>query len=104
MWTKMDNGKDVNWVQANQYCIHLLWAGYAGWRLPTYSELTDIQDSSLPQNVKGNLQLTGAEWSTSNGNDFGEEWSFYFLNGRSFSGQITNSAKMRALCVRPSGE
>jgi len=104
MWTKMDNGKDMNWTQATQYCVHLLWAGFADWRLPTYAELTAIQDSNVPQNVKGDLQLTGAEWSKSYGDAYGEVWSFYFLTGRSFSGQIGNSAKMRALCVRPSGE
>lgn len=30
MWTKKDNGSDVNWNQANAYCSNLLLADYSG--------------------------------------------------------------------------
>jgi Protein of unknown function (DUF1566) len=39
MWAKKDNGADVNWNQASNYCTKLQLAGYSDWRLPTIEEL-----------------------------------------------------------------
>ncbi len=47
MWTKWDNGSDVDWNQATAYCSRLQLAGYSGWRLPTIEELEGIRDPSI---------------------------------------------------------
>src|ERR1035437_10122075 len=39
MWTKKDNGSDVDWNQASAYCSNLQLAGYKDWRLPNIEEL-----------------------------------------------------------------
>jgi len=80
MWAGKDNGKDVNWRQAAKYCRNLRLAGYSDWRLPTIDELEGIYDESVrspgligqgkkaknvPWHVKGNIFLTGRQWSTS---------------------------------------
>lgn len=77
MWTKKDNGSDVNWNQANAYCSNLHLAGYSGWSLTTIQELQGIYDPSVGSqslfndgakfnvHVKGNLNLTGWDWSSS---------------------------------------
>ena len=79
MWAGKDNGKDVNWKNAVKYCRDLRLAGYSDWRLATLAELGAIYDrnanapglSWLRQrqfylwHVKGNLFLTGNEWSSS---------------------------------------
>lgn len=54
MWTSKDNGSDISWDSANQYCAQLSLGGYSGWRLPTTEELTGIYD---PNNVSGKYQL-----------------------------------------------
>jgi hypothetical protein len=118
MWTKKDNGSDVNWQQATDYCRNLQLAGYSGWRLPMIDELKGIYDSNINSpgqwrdgtatawHVKGNLQLSGYEWSNTQDNAYSytEAWIFNFRSGHETSTLPGSSATIRALCVRYSGE
>lgn len=126
MWAGKDNGRDVNWHQAVKYCRDLRLANHSDWRLATLAELRGIYDSSAkapglagPQknprtfawHVKGDLFLTGVQWSTSQrmddrGRPNGLVWYFDFNNGIQndddagrFSGRFANYGR-RALCVR----
>ena len=128
MWAKKDNGSDVSWEQASDYCTKLELAGYNDWRLPTIEELEGIYDSSasvsavfdedwiLRARVKGDLRLTGWDWSSSQGNHpdgtgaVARDFNFAqlqqnepdsFRSGFPLGGFNYN---MRALCVRRSGE
>jgi serine/threonine protein kinase len=47
MWTKTDNGRDLSWQQAADYCRSLQLAGHTGWRLATIDELQGIYDFGL---------------------------------------------------------
>lgn len=124
MWAGRDNGKDVSWKRAVKYCRNLRLAGCADWRLATLPELKTIydrnanapglsgsgKDSSFTYHVKGNLFLTGDEWSSERryddrGHPSGYEWYFDFNEGRSDeqpSGFPYPHSLMRALCVRGS--
>ena len=122
MWTRKDNGSDVDWNQASDYCSKLQLAGLSGWRLPSIEELQGIYDPSVSiqsefdygvvkVHVKGNLKLTGWYWSSSQGDNPGKPWqtalSFIFHHGPEeqlhwFT--LDFSYSMRALCVRRSGE
>ena len=79
-WAAKDNGKDVSWKSAVNYCRKLKLGGYVDWRLANSFELQGIYDKTteapgragdtkggVPRNftwhVKGNLYLTGDEWS-----------------------------------------
>jgi hypothetical protein len=120
MWTRKDNGSDVDWNEADAYCSNLQLAGYSGWRLPTIEELQVIDDPSVSiktafdfgavnVHVKGNLKLTGCVWSSSQGDAPGKPWqlarSFFFLGEKPGNGFFLGfSYNMRALCVRGSGE
>jgi hypothetical protein len=127
MWAGKDNGNDVNWHDAVKYCRDLRLGGYSDWRLPTLVELEGIYDRSTDApgragpgkgrafswHVKGNLFLTGVQWSTSQriddrGHPNGLAWYFDFNNGVQndddagrFSGRFANYGR-RALCVRGS--
>jgi len=125
MWAGKDNGRDVSWRKATQYCRDLRLAGHSEWRLATLAELNGIYDRSanapglagpgqgraVTWHVKGNLFLTGNQWSSNRRNDdrghpSGYEWYFDFNDGRSNnqpSGFLYSSSFMRALCVRASG-
>jgi hypothetical protein len=46
MWAARDNGKDVTWQQAVEYCHGLRIAGFSDWRLATLGELAGIDDKS----------------------------------------------------------
>jgi hypothetical protein len=123
MWAKKDNGSNVTWQQADTYCRSLRLAGYSDWRLPTIDELHGIYDSSAnapgqmdigspghpwvqPMTflVKGNLQLSGLEWSSSQGDVYGEVLSFGFNFNLRQSNPRGLYYYLRALCVRRSGK
>ena len=125
MWTGKDNGKDVSWHKAMKYCRGLRLAGYSDWRLATLAELRGIFDPTAEApglagkhgddpfsfHIKGNLFLTGDQWSRSQrrddrGRPSGLVWYFDFCNGYKgsedgsrFSGSNAGYDK-RALCVR----
>ncbi len=83
MWAGKDNGKDVSWHNAVNYCRNLRLAGYPDWRLANMFELQRIYDSTANApgltgrhddepttwHVKGNLFLTGNQWSSERRND-----------------------------------
>lgn len=115
MWTKKDNGVDVTWQEATNYCQNLQTGGQSDWRLPTINELQGIYDSSInapdrssggqavPWQVKGKLALSAwGEWSSSPGNAPGQAWVFGFGSGKPFSYRFEGLKKPRALCVRGS--
>ena len=117
MWTKKDNGVDVTWQEATNYCRNLQVRGQSDWRLPTINELQGIYDSSInaperstggqavPWQIKGSLSLSAwGEWSSSQGNAPGQAWVFGFGNGKPFSYRFDGLKKPRALCVRGSRE
>jgi hypothetical protein len=126
MWAGKDNGKDVKWGKAMTYCRDLRLAGYSDWRLATIDELQGIYRSAnargenprsrsheaeaMTFHVKGNLFLTGNQWSSSRryddrGKPSGYAWRFDFNEGRSFGGdELWFYTNKRALCVRRSVE
>jgi Protein of unknown function (DUF1566) len=125
MWAGKDNGKDVNWKNAVKYCRDLRLAGYSDWRLATLAELEGIYDknanapglmgpsgkgAAATWHVKGNLFLTGNQWSSTRllddrGHPSGYASRFDFNERRVFNGdELWFFTNKRALCVRSSGK
>jgi hypothetical protein len=126
MWAGKDNGKDVSWKGAVKYCRNLKLAGYSDWRLASLDELGGIYDKKaevqglcgsvkegpFTWHVKGNLFLSGNEWSSERINDdrghpSGYNWNYDFNEGSAKndpSGFPYSSSLMRALCVRRTGK
>jgi hypothetical protein len=121
MWAGKDNGRDVTWKNAVKYCRDLRLAGDSDWRLASLEELKGIYDkdanapglmgpsgkgTAATWHIKGNLFLTGNQWSSNQKNDdrghpSGWAWRFDFNEGRSFDGdEVTFYTNKRALCVR----
>jgi hypothetical protein len=122
MWAGKDNGKDVSWRAAMNFCRRLRLSGHSDWRLANLAELQGIYDKaaevpgldgfaktpeSFTWHVKGNLFLTGDEWSghqmTGRMPLESYEYHFDFNEGRADkdpSGWPYPSSGMRALCVR----
>jgi hypothetical protein len=46
MWAILDNGNDINWRDANQYCDNYRGGGYTDWRMPTQDELAGLYDAA----------------------------------------------------------
>jgi hypothetical protein len=107
LWAVKDNGSDVNWNQANNYCRNLGTEGHRDWRLPTLKELQTVYDKKQSKmfRAKGPIELTSETmWAEATGS--GEAWSLNFLNGGTSLLPTMGgcSAKGRALCVRKSAE
>jgi len=114
MWAKKDNGSDVNQNQALAYCQNLLLDNYSGWRLPTIDELQTIYDpgvnvpgtwpggADVVRHVKGELKLSGWNWSSSAETGSGEASAFAFNLGVRSSHPLSYRSYGRALCVRGS--
>ena len=117
MWAAKDNGRDVNWHKAINYCRDLRLAGYSDWRLATLGELEGIYDQNANApgrdgqgastwHVRGKLFLTGDQWSSTRlvddrGHPSGYAWRFDFNDGRPFDGDgLSFHTNKRALCVR----
>jgi hypothetical protein len=121
MWAGKDNGKDVTWHKAMNYCRDLRLAGYSDWRLATIGELQAIFDKganapglagpsgngrAATWHVKGSLFLTGNQWSSTRryddrGHPAGYAFRFDFNEGQQFNGdELSFFTNKRALCVR----
>ncbi len=44
MWAAEDNGEDIDWYDAKNYCESYRGGGYSDWRLPTIKELEGLYD------------------------------------------------------------
>jgi hypothetical protein len=121
MWAGRDNGNDVSWHKAIKYCRDLRLSGYSDWTLATLGELEGIYDKNANApgrdgqgastwHVKGNLFLTGNQWSSTRlvddrGHPSGYAWRFDFNEGRAFGGdELWFYTNKRALCVRRPGK
>jgi hypothetical protein len=108
MWTKKDNGSDLNAQEALNYCRNLRLAGHSDWQLPTIDQLATISDPAVTgsgwgQHIKGNLQISGFEWGTSIKKARLVPWTFNFYDGSRLEG-VLGERQDRALCVRRSGQ
>lgn len=126
IWAARDNGKDVSWKGAAKYCHNLRLAAYSDWRLANMAELQGIydktanapglagmhQDVPTMWHVRGNLFLTGYQWSANDslddrGHHSGYAYYFDFNEGKPNDQPSCwpySSRFMRALCVRGTGD
>lgn len=45
MWASHDNGSDITWTAAKDYCGNYRGGGYSDWRMPTLDELAGLYDA-----------------------------------------------------------
>ncbi len=46
MWADHDNGSNINWSNAKNYCEGYNGGGKSGWRMPTLDELRSLNSSA----------------------------------------------------------
>lgn len=103
IWATHDNGVDVDWYGAGDFCRELQVADWDDWRVPTIEELEALHDrrSSGLLKLTSAIQLTGCcPWSRTRSGDT-SAWNFSFRYRKRFSGDLNYSYQLRALCVRP---
>jgi hypothetical protein len=112
-WAKKDNGSDLTYSQAWDYCKSLSLAGFRDWRLPEIGELRKLYDPAAVNrqyfyrgknydlHIKAGVQLTGCcGWSATGGNKSYEVWLLSFIYGGKSSAPTDTLEGARALCVR----
>lgn len=102
MWPTRDNGTDLEWQEAIDYCDELQHGGWEDWRLPTLTELEDIEAmwSLRPYKTADPITLTSCCTWSSDRIDEDNAWNFNYRFRRSFRGHVSYSLSLRALCVR----
>lgn len=104
-WDESDNGTDINWYEAKQYCA----SKGNGWRLPTTGELQNSYQTGYPApcgpwtcKLSSKSWLTGGRFWSSDTNGSSEAWLVFLFNGN--GSRAVERAEFRfrdrALCVR----
>ena len=101
VWSANDNGRDIDWRRANDYCFELELAGFDDWRLPTLEELEDLMEpiASGLYSTPDQISLSSCcVWSSTRRDQ--SAWNFNYRFSKRFSGSLTYTFDLRALCVR----
>jgi len=109
MWAARDNGSNINWQGAKNYCDNYSGGGYTDWRMPTQDELAGLYDAaktqqneaapSYPLHLTELIDLTSCcPWaSDTRGSDAA---FFIFTYGARYWGPQSDGVNGRALPVR----
>lgn len=102
-WAESDNGEDINWNEATQYCA----SKGSNWRLPTSTELQTSYQSgrSTPCGestckASSNSRLTAQTFWSNEQKGSSEAWYVNLDRGDRFAYRMVNRRNYRALCVR----
>ena len=103
MWAAKDNGDNINWQDAKNYCENYRGGGYTDWRMPTQDELERLYDRSVKSNTGYHLTtlmtLTAcSSWASETHGSEAAIFDFYF--GERYWPPQSNNVSNRALPVR----
>ncbi|MDM8535907.1 caspase family protein [Desulfobacterales bacterium HSG17] len=105
MWAEKDNGEDIDWKKAKEYCNNFQGAGYTDWRMPTLDELEQIYEKDKKNkhgyHVTKLIGITACcPWQSETKG--ANVTNFNFFTGYKLSGPKSYSYSGRALPVRRS--
>jgi formylglycine-generating enzyme required for sulfatase activity/uncharacterized caspase-like protein len=102
-WAESDNGSDINWSEATQYCA----SKGSGWRLPTVAELENSYKTGqsmpcgdLTCKVASKSRVTGSWFWSNEPNGSSHAWFVHLGDGTRNAGRVAYRGIYRALCVR----
>ena len=102
-WALSDNGSDVNWNEATEYCA----SKGSGWRLPASAELMSIYDPNVSTScgqwvchADGKYRLTGPVLWTNETSSSSRTYGIFFSAGEKNSYLSESRSNARALCLR----
>jgi len=103
MWALHDNGDDISWKEADDYCRQYTGGGFHDWRLPTQKELATLFDLEAGRKsrfyIAGGIGLTGCcVWASDKSG--AKVASFDFDYGNPDWGHPASIIESRALPVR----
>lgn len=106
MWTKGDNGAEINWSDAVKYCENLSLNGFNDWRLPSRLDLHATNDSDIPESDRiwksFQLKKPCCYWTSTEDGENENHALAYNLKSDIQSLAKSDQDDMRALCVHHS--
>lgn len=105
LWAAGDNGANVNWQEAKDYCDNYNGGGYSGWRMPTKDELKGLYDRSTFGNngfrITKLIKLTGGFlWTSEIQGSQATVVNFLYDRDMWFGESLTHRSRNRVLPVR----
>jgi outer membrane protein OmpA-like peptidoglycan-associated protein len=105
LWAAKDNGENVSWQDAKDYCDNYNGGGYSGWRMPTKDELKGLYDRSIFGNNGFHLtkliKLTGGFlWTSEIQGSQATVVNFLYDRDMWFGESLTHKSRNRVLPVR----
>jgi len=105
MWAARDNGGDINWQSARDYCQNYKGGGHSDWRMPTRDELAGLYDQqeSGSYKITPRIKLTECcPWGSETRDS--EAAFFNFSAGTRYWSPQSDPKNSRALPVRTNWE
>lgn len=102
LWAARDNGRDIDWRHAFEYCEQLALAGFEDWRMPSLAELENLMEpmSNSMYSVPLEISLSACCIWSSTSKDEVAAWNLNYRYSKKFTGSKTHTFDLRALCVR----
>lgn len=102
LWAARDNGRDIDWRRAFEYCEQLALAGFEDWRMPSLAELENLMEpmSNSMYSVPLEISLSACCIWSSTSKDEVAAWNLNYRYSKKFTGSKTHTFDLRALCVR----
>jgi hypothetical protein len=99
LWAAKDNGKDINWANAKQYCATFSAGGHRDWCLPTQDELAGLYDKEEQGGHTPLISLSNCcPWASETSGS--QAAYFHFPTGKRYwDHQSYGSRNLRALPV-----
>jgi hypothetical protein len=107
MWAAKDNGSNINWKNAKNYCENYRGGGYTDWRMPTQDELAGLYNTAYTyKSACGyNLHLTelirfSCTWTWASETRGSEAANFLFDSGHRYWSDQSGNDSYRVIPVR----
>ncbi|GAB4334575.1 MAG: hypothetical protein Kow0089_03880 [Desulfobulbaceae bacterium] len=107
MWATQDNGRDIDWYEAQTYCKEYEAGGFTDWRMPDIKELATLY---APESSNGDGYFISELFSLSecclwsSYDTMGGALAFSFKSGKRPAAYLSDTYQMRVLPVRESGK
>ena len=85
MWPMQDNGTDISWPAAKDYCENVSLGGYQDWRMPTREELATLYNleaaNSSEYYIHQQVRITaGSQWAIDTSDQRVGRYDFEYAN------------------------
>jgi hypothetical protein len=105
MWASHDNGYDISWYEAVEYCKNYKGGGYTDWRIPNQTQLLWLfNDGKFFKKyyITNHIKITsGVQWASESDNSLAAIYDYYAFRSIRMEFRPKLEKKYRVIPVRP---